>query len=115
MFTHGSEFANNVAAMPSLHAAYPMLILLFFWSRARRTVRALLVGYVLAMAFTLVYTGEHFVTDELAGWACAIAVYFAGSRLLDRRAQRRGSGHGGPGGDGALLDDAAAAASPIEA
>ncbi|MGD0928598.1 MAG: phosphatase PAP2 family protein [Streptosporangiaceae bacterium] len=115
LFTHGSEFANNVAAMPSLHAAYPMLILLFFWSRARRTVRALLVGYVLAMAFTLVYTGEHFVTDELAGWACAIAVYFAGSRLLDRRAQRRGSGHGGPGGDGALLDDAAAAASPIEA
>jgi membrane-associated phospholipid phosphatase len=49
----------------------------------------LLVSYVLAMAFTLVYTGEHFVTDELAGWACAIAVSFAGSRLLDRRRARR--------------------------
>jgi hypothetical protein len=114
LFTKGSEFANNVAAMPSLHAAYPMLILLFFWSRARRAVRALLVSYVLAMAFTLVYTGEHFVTDELAGWVCAIAVYFVGSRLLDRRAQRRGSSHGGPGGDGALLDDDAAVASPVQ-
>ena len=89
LFTRGSDFANNVAAMPSLHAAYPMLILLFFWSRARWQVRALLVSYVLAMAFTLVYTGEHFVTDEIAGWACAISVYFIGTRLLDRRLARR--------------------------
>ncbi len=89
LFTRGSDFANNVAAMPSLHAAYPMLILLFFWSRARRLVRVLLVSYVLAMAFTLVYAGEHFVTDELAGWACAAVVYFAGSRLLDWRLARR--------------------------
>ena len=89
LFTRGSDFANNVAAMPSEHAAYPMLILLFFWSRARPAVRVLLVGYVLAMAFTLVYTGEHFVTDELVGWACAIAVYFGGSWLLNRRIARR--------------------------
>ena len=89
LLTRGSEFYNNVAAMPSLHAAYPMLILLFFWRRARWPIRVLLVGYVLAMAFTLVYTGEHFVTDELAGWACAIAVYFIGSRILDRRLDRR--------------------------
>ena len=105
LFTRGSEFANNVAAMPSLHAAYPMLILLFFWPRAHRLVRVLLVSYVLAMAFTLVYTGEHFVTDELAGWACAIAVYFAGSRLLDwRLARRRGRRQAAaPGGDDILL------------
>jgi hypothetical protein len=92
LFTNGSDFANNVAAMPSLHAAYPMLILLFFWSRARRPVRVLLVGYVLAMAFSLVYTGEHFVADEFAGWACAVAVYFLGSRLLGRRRSRRQRG-----------------------
>lgn len=106
LFTRGSEFANNVAAMPSLHAAYPMLILLFFWPRARWLVRVLLVSYVLAMAFTLVYAGEHFVTDELAGWACAIAVYFAGSRLLDwrlaRRRRRRQAA--APGRDDILLD-----------
>jgi hypothetical protein len=41
------------------------------------------------MAFSLVYTGEHFVTDEVASWACAIAVYFARSRLLDSRRDRR--------------------------
>jgi membrane-associated phospholipid phosphatase len=117
LFTHGSEFANNVAAMPSLHAAYPMLILLFFWRRARRAVRVLLVGYVLAMAFSLVYAGEHFVVDEFAGWACAIAAYFLGSRLLDRQHARRqqASGRAVPSSDGALLDDGRTAASPVQA
>jgi hypothetical protein len=117
LFTHGSEFANNVAAMPSLHAAYPMLLLLFFWRRARRAVRVLLVGYVLAMAFSLVYAGEHFVADEVAGWACAIAVYFVGSRLLDRRRARRrpGSGRGTRGGAGDLSGDAETTALPVNA
>jgi len=115
LFTHGSEFANNVDAMPSLHAAYPMFILLFFWRRARRPVRVLLVGYVLAMAFSLVYTGEHFVTDELAGWACAIAVYFIGSRVLDWRERKQRSKNGTPGEAAALPDDGQATALPVNA
>ena len=36
VFTGGDKFDNNVAAMPSIHAAYPMLICLFFWKGARR-------------------------------------------------------------------------------
>ncbi len=31
----GNGVVNDVAAVPSLHAAFPMLILLFFWSRGR--------------------------------------------------------------------------------
>ena len=116
LFTHGSEFANNVAAMPSLHAAYPMLILLFFWPLARWPVRVLLVGYVLAMAFSLVYTGEHFVADEVAGWACAITVYFVGSRLLNRRARRRlGSDRGTRGSTDDLPGDGETTALPVNA
>jgi len=95
--------------MPSLHAAYPMLLLLFFWARGRPWMRALLVGYVLAMAFSLVYLGEHFVIDELAGWCAAAAVYFGGSRLLDWR-QRRRLGHDQRGRD--RRDSASAAARP---
>ncbi len=96
LFTRGSAFANDVAAMPSLHAAYPMLLLLFFWAGARWWARGLLAGYVLAMAFTLAYTGEHFVIDEIVGWAFAAAVYFGGSRLLDRRQARRRGGEPQP-------------------
>jgi hypothetical protein len=92
LFTGGNRFDNNIAAMPSLHAAYPMLICLFFWSRANRWFRALLVTYVLAMAFSLVYTGEHFVIDEFVGWTYAIVVYIVGSRLLNRWEARRQDG-----------------------
>jgi membrane-associated phospholipid phosphatase len=65
---------NTVAAMPSLHGAYPLMLLLFFWS-AGRLVRAGLALYTLAMAFALVYGGEHFVTDILVGWAMAVAAW----------------------------------------
>jgi membrane-associated phospholipid phosphatase len=75
--------------MPSLHAAYPLLLAVFFWKRASAPLRALLVTYVLAMAFTLVYTGEHFVIDELVGWTLAITVFLVGTRVLERRAARR--------------------------
>ncbi|MFN8027564.1 MAG: phosphatase PAP2 family protein [Acidimicrobiia bacterium] len=72
------RFANPVAAIPSLHAAYPMLIALFFWGGARRW-RWLLAAYPLAMGFTLVYAGEHYVIDILIGWVYAVVVYLAGS------------------------------------
>ena len=36
---------------------------------------SLLVAYTLAMAFTLVYTADHFVFDILLGWAYAAIVY----------------------------------------
>jgi len=94
IFTGGNRFDNNIAAMPSLHAAYPMLICLFFWSRANRWFRALLVAYVLAMAFTLVYAGEHFVIDEFVGWTYAAVVFVVGSRLFDRwEARQRHPAH----------------------
>ena len=70
-----SSLVNTVAAMPSLHAAYPFMLLLFLWP-AGCAVRAGLGAYTLAMAFALVYGGEHFVADILAGWALA-AVAFA--------------------------------------
>jgi membrane-associated phospholipid phosphatase len=68
------RLVNTVAAMPSLHAAYPFMLLLFFWP-AGRIVRVGLALYTLAMGYTLVYSGEHYVTDILAGWAMAAAVF----------------------------------------
>ena len=68
------HFANPVAAVPSLHAAYPMLLLLFFWRSANRW-RWLLVAYTLAMALTLIYTGEHYVIDIVLGWIYAVGVF----------------------------------------
>lgn len=69
-----NSLVNEVAAVPSLHAAYPMMLLLFFWPAGLR-VRLGLGLYTLAMAFALVYAGEHFVADILAGWLLAGLVF----------------------------------------
>jgi membrane-associated phospholipid phosphatase len=80
----GSQMASNpVAAMPSLHAAGAALLLFFCWRRAPWWARCLLVLYPLAMGLTLVYTGEHYVVDVVAGWlAAGLAV--GGWRVLQR-------------------------------
>lgn len=68
-----NRYSNPVAALPSLHAAFPMLIAAFLWGM-RRWLDVLLAAYTLAMAVTLVYTGEHFTFDILLGWAFALLV-----------------------------------------
>jgi membrane-associated phospholipid phosphatase len=78
-----SSFVNTVAAMPSLHAAYPFMLLLFFWP-AGWLVRSALGAYTLAMAFTLVYGSEHFVMDIVAGWAMAYVLWLLVIKLPDR-------------------------------
>jgi hypothetical protein len=99
VFTGGDSYDNNVAAMPSLHGAYPMLICLFFWKGASARKRIVLVAYPICMAFTLVYTAEHFVIDIFVGWLYAAAVFYFGSKLLDRwetRRRRKGLDQDGP-------------------
>ncbi|SHG84700.1 PAP2 superfamily protein [Jatrophihabitans endophyticus] len=80
------EGANPVAAMPSLHTAFAVLVAVMAVTRLRSRWRWLALLYPLAMGFTLVYTGEHYVLDLLAGAAYALAVHAA----LCRWEQRRG-------------------------
>jgi PAP2 superfamily len=70
----GQASVNLVAAIPSLHAGLSLIIALFLWHRVGRRWRPLLIGYVLMMAFTLVYSAEHYVIDILLGWALAVVV-----------------------------------------
>ncbi len=80
----GSQMASNpVAAMPSLHAASAALSAMFLWSGSRWWVRALLLLYPMAMGVTLIYSGEHYVVDVLAGWVAAAAA-ISGWRLQAR-------------------------------
>lgn len=87
----GSRYGNAVAAVPSLHAAYTLLISLFLVRRMRSRWRHLLWLYPVAMAFALVYSGEHYVSDIVLGWIYCVAVYAAvekGFALLEARRAR---------------------------
>ncbi len=74
----GRLSVNSVAALPSLHAGYSMLIVAFLWPRVtRRKLRPLLLIYPFAMAFTLLYGGEHYAIDVIAGWLYVWAAFAA--------------------------------------
>jgi len=75
LFEKGEHYSNNVAAMPSLHAGYALLLSLFLWRLLPRWTRPILILYPPAMVFTLVYGGEHYVVDCIAGWVYAIATF----------------------------------------
>jgi membrane-associated phospholipid phosphatase len=84
LYERGSEYSNPVAAVPSLHAAYTLLFVLFLW-RSARWARPLLAAYPPAMAFALVYTAEHYVVDILLGWAYTLAAVWAVSHVAKAR------------------------------
>lgn len=67
---------NRFAAFPSLHASFPALAAVYAWSRYRKLSLAL-IGWSIAVLLSIVYLGEHYVVDALAGY-----VYVAASALL---------------------------------
>lgn len=82
----GQRTANVVAAIPSLHAGYTALVAWALWPKVGRVGRALLVTYVLGMAFVLVLTAEHYLIDILIGWAYVAFVVLFWDRIESRRA-----------------------------
>jgi membrane-associated phospholipid phosphatase len=76
------------AAMPSLHTAFALLAFLVARrARMSRIAQGLLALNVVAVAFSIVYTGEHYVSDALAGallalvsWRIVLALSARGAR-----------------------------------
>lgn len=89
LIDRGQAAVNLVAAIPSLHAGLSLGIAAFLWRRVPRRWHPILVAYVLTMAFTLVYTAEHYVIDILLGWGLAAVVVALLARYEAWRRYRR--------------------------
>jgi hypothetical protein len=88
VFAGDAKLANPVAALPSLHAAWPFMTLLFLWNKVGGWRWAIL-AYNAMMVLVLVYGAEHYFSDILLGWLYATIVYVVVTRLLDRREARQ--------------------------
>lgn len=86
----GRDWANPVAAMPSLHSAFSMFVVVFCfqWVKDWRW-RALMLLYPVSMAVSLMYFAEHWFIDALVGWAIVGASFWAWHHIEKRLGQRR--------------------------
>lgn len=83
---------DAVAAFPSEHAAFPLLEYLALRSVFGSRAWPLLL-WVLAVLFSVVYLGEHWVTDALAGYLYTLLIWGAVTRLACISRAERGGPH----------------------
>jgi hypothetical protein len=76
----GREVVNPVAAVPSLHVAFSLIVVLFFVRQMPKWLRPVVVLFPTSMLLTLVYFGEHYVFDGLLGVAYVLIAF----RFWDR-------------------------------
>jgi inositol phosphorylceramide synthase catalytic subunit len=67
-----AKSSNVFAAMPSLHAAYPLTVLYYGIKYRLGWINALFALIVAGIWFAAVYTSHHYVLDVLAGITCGV-------------------------------------------
>ncbi|HEV3326847.1 MAG TPA: phosphatase PAP2 family protein [Puia sp.] len=68
-----AKSSNVFAAMPSLHAAYPLTVLYCGMRYRLGRVNALFALIMVGIWFAAVYSSHHYVLDVLGGIACGLA------------------------------------------
>jgi len=71
----GREVVNPVAAIPSLHVAFSLLVILFFAKHLPKYAKPLVFIFPMMMTTSLVYFGEHYVIDGLLGVAYVLIAF----------------------------------------
>lgn len=90
----GQQWANPTAAIPSLHAAFALFMVVFLWPRVQRLwIRVILVSFPVAMALSLVYFAEHYVIDIIVGWLYVAGAFWFWNRREKKSSERRAGQH----------------------
>ena len=90
---------DAAAAFPSLHAAFPLLAALALWPVTRRGA-ALAFTWSAAVWFSVVYLGQHYVTDIIGGIVFAVGTWLVVTQVavpLVPALQHQPAGSGEPG------------------
>jgi PAP2 superfamily len=84
------DWGNAVAAMPSLHASFALIVPAFFlpWIKPR-WLKVVVLLFPIIMLTSLVYLAEHWVIDGLVGWAIVGGSFLFWNRFEDRQRRNR--------------------------
>ena len=76
------SLTNQYAAMPSLHFGWNLLVgIVLFASTRSLAVRGFAVAMPIAMGFSVIATGNHWVLDVVVGGAVVVVAYVLGRHL----------------------------------
>jgi hypothetical protein len=67
-----SKGSNVFAAMPSLHSAYPVIVVYYSIKNRLKIANVLFIIVMVGIWFTAVYASHHYILDVLAGITCAV-------------------------------------------
>jgi inositol phosphorylceramide synthase catalytic subunit len=81
---------NVYGAMPSLHVAYPLVVLLSVLGMKQRWIKIVCGTFFVLVAFAAIYLAHHYIIDAVAGIATAVIAW--GLMLLVRGAYLRWRG-----------------------
>ena len=84
-----AKSSNVFAAMPSLHSAYPLIVVYYGWKKKLGYFNLVFVLVTVGIWFAAVYTSHHYILDVLAGILCAILGIFLFERILKARGFHR--------------------------
>lgn len=88
-------YGNAVAALPSLHVAWPAFTTHFLIRNFQGKWLYLLLIIPAMIGFSVVLTGEHYIVDVMFGWGLALVmIYFPKNRLDRLRSSLRELNHG---------------------
>lgn len=73
-----AKSSNVFAAMPSLHSAYPIIVVYYaFKNKLSLALKGLFILIMVGIWFGAVYTSHHYLLDVFAGIICAVIAIFS--------------------------------------
>ncbi|MEM9548847.1 MAG: phosphatase PAP2 family protein [Bacteroidota bacterium] len=80
--------ANVFAAIPSLHAAYPVVLLYYGIKKRHKWLAVLFAIDVIGIWYAAVYSMHHYIIDVILGFFCAIIAIFVFDFVLMKTKMR---------------------------
>lgn len=78
-----SEGSNTYGALPSMHAAFPMVLSYYGYKYGNKILLGIFLLSMICIWFGAIYSNHHYLIDLLMGMTCAIIGIFLAERIVN--------------------------------